>query len=286
MFIVRSKQKSIARQISWFKKWIIGKKTLQELSGESGKSISTLQRLFKKYLNSPPIPRIKPNNNCHLIIDGTYTSNFCILNYLDNDLKYLQYYSIVKRENSREYIADLKLLKQSELHITSITSDGQKGLIKAIKQVFPGIIHQRCIVHVQRMSLIYLTRFPKTEAGITLRYWVRKLHKIDSYKKRDYWIKQFDGWSRKYDSFLKEKSESLSGRKWYTHRLLRRTRSLIKNALPNMFHYLDNSETPKSTNGLESRFSYLKNNLAIHRGLTEKNRKNFILWYNYFKYNK
>ena len=100
------------------------------------------------------------------------------------------------------------------------------------------------------MSLIYLTRFPKTDAGTTLRYWVRKLHEIDSYEKRDSWITQFEGWCREYDLFLKEKSESLSGRKWYTHKLLRRTRSLIKNALPNMFHYLDNPEIPKSSNGL------------------------------------
>ena len=221
-----------------------------------------------------------------MIIDGTYTSDFCILNYLDNDLKYLQFYNIVERENYNNYVADLELLKQSGLNIVSITSDGQKGLIKAINRVFPNVIHQRCIIHIQRMSLIYLTRFPKTEAGITLRYWVRKLHEIDSYEKRNFWIMQFGGWRRKYDSFLKEKSESLSGRKWYTHKLLRRTRALIKNALPNMFHYLDNPEIPKSSNGLECRFSYLKNNLAIHRGLTKKNRKNFILWYNYFKYNK
>ena len=66
--------------------------------------------------------------------------------------------------------------------------------------------------------------------------------------------------------------------------MLRRTRALIKNALPNMFHYLDNPKIPKSTNGLESRFSYLKNNLNIHRGLSEKNRINFVKWYNYFKY--
>ena len=245
-----------------------------------------MQRLFKYFLDNPPIPKIKFNNNCHLIIDGTYTSDFCILNYLDNDLKYLQHCSIVKWENSIEYIIDLELLKQSGLNIVSITSDGQKGLIKAIKQVSPNVIHQRCIIHIQRMSLIYLTRFPKTDAGITLRYWVKRLHEIDSYKKRDFWITQFEGWCRKYDSFLKEKSESLSGRKWYTHKLLRRTRPLIKNALPNMFHYLNNPEIPKSSNGLECRFSYLKNNLNIHRGLSRKNRRNFILWYNYFKYNK
>ncbi|PIR13046.1 transposase, partial [Candidatus Falkowbacteria bacterium CG11_big_fil_rev_8_21_14_0_20_39_10] len=182
-----------------------------------------------------------------MIIDGTYTSDFCILNYLDNDLKYLQFYNIVERENYNNYVADLELLKQSGLNIVSITSDGQKGLIKAINRVFPKVIHQRCIIHVQRMSLIYLTRFPKTEAGITLRYWVRKLHEIDSYEKRDFWIMQFDGWCRKYDLFLKEKSQSLSGRKWYTHKLLRRNRSLIKNALPNIFHYLYNPEIPKSS---------------------------------------
>ncbi len=198
------------------------------------------------------------------------------MDYFDNDLDYLQFYNIVKRENYINYVLDLKLLKQSGLNIVSITSDGQKGLIKAINQVFPNIVHQRCVIHIQRMSLIYLTRFPKTEAEITLRYWVRKLHEIDSYTKQDYWIEQFNGWCDEYDSFLKEKSESLSGRRWYTHRLLRRTRTLIKNALPNMFHYLDNPQIPKSTNGLESRFSYLKNNLAIHRGLSKKHRKSFI----------
>ena len=110
------------------------------------------------------------------------------MDYFDNDLDYLQFYNIVKRENYINYVLDLKLLKQSGLNIVSITSDGQKGLIKAINRVFPNVIHQRCVIHIQRMSLIYLTRFPKTEAGITLRYWVRKLHEIDSYTKRDYWI--------------------------------------------------------------------------------------------------
>lgn len=134
------------------------------------------------------------------------------------------------------------------------------------------------------MGLIYLTRFPKTEAGFNLRMIVKELHKIDSHEKKDLWIRKFKEWSEKYDDFLKEKSESLSGRKWYTHKFLRRARMLIKNALPDIFHYLNDPRIPKSTNGLETRFSYLKNNLKIHRGLKEKSRKNFILWYLYFKY--
>lgn len=250
---------------------------------ECNKSIDALRRLFQIFLSKPPIPKIKSNDNCHLLIDGTYYADFCILNYLDNDQKYLQFYNIVKYESYDNYLNDLELLKQSGLNIVSITSDGQRGLKKAISEVFPGAIHQRCVIHIQRMGLIYLTRYPKTEAGMMLRYWVTKLHEIDTIEKRDYWIYQFNNWCRLFEPFLKEKSESLSGRTWYTHKLLRRTRALIKNALPNMFHYLEYSEIPKSTNGLESKFSYLKNNLSIHRGLSKKNRINFVKWYNYFK---
>ena len=256
------------------------------MSYESGKSISTLRILFKNYLNDPPRFKPKVNNNCHLLIDGTYfKTNFCALHYFDNDLNHLQYFRIVERENYYNYLTDLEFLKQLGLTVVSITSDGQKGLIKAINDVFPNTIHQRCIIHIQRLSLAYLTRFPKTDAGIELRYLVKELHRIETYYDRDLWIKYFNNWCIKYNDFLKEKSESESGRRWFTHKSLRKTRSLIKNALPNMFHYLDDYRIPKSTNGLETRFSYLKNSLRIHRGLSNENRKNFIVWYNYFKYN-
>lgn len=279
------KSNSILRQKVWFQKWIIGKRTLQELSSESKKSISTLQRLFKNFLDKPPRLPIRENHKCHLIIDGVhFGQELCLLNYLDDDLKYLQLYSLTERENFENFLIDLSLLKSSGLQIVSITSDGKKGLIQAVKQIFPQAIHQRCLIHIQRMSLTYLTKFPKTEAGATLRILVKKLHQINSYQRRDIWLKLFNRWREEYNNFLQEKSESPAGRKWYTHKLLRRTRSLIKNGLPNLFHYLDDAKIPKSTNGLETRFSYLKNNLKIHRGLTKKNRRNFILWYNYFKY--
>lgn len=40
---------------------------------------------------------------------------------------------------------------------------------------------------------------------------------------------------------------------------------------------------PSSTNSLESFFGHLKGNLNIHRGLSLKNRKNFLKWYLYYK---
>ena len=259
---------------------------MKELSRESKISAKTLQRLFKKYLDNPPRFKIRSSNNCHLLIDGTYfKNNFCVLNYFDSDLNHLQYFRMVERENYYNYLTDLEFLKQVRINVISITSDGQKGLVKAISDVFPGIVHQRCVIHIQRLSLAYLTRFPKTVAGVELRSLVKELHRIENYEQKDLWISWFENWCKNHNEFLKEKSTSFSGRKWYTHKLLRRTKTLIKNALPNMFHYLNDPKIPKSTNGLESRFSYLKNNLKIHRGLSRESRKNFIAWYYYFKYN-
>lgn len=225
------------------------------------------------------------NSRCYLIIDGTYFQTFCLVYYYDARIKHLQFYSIMAKENYDDITADLALLKLAGLTVVAVTTDGHKALIKAVKTVFPNAIRQRCVVHIQRMSLIYLTRFPKTLAGRELRMLIGELHKVDTPAEKNKWVKQFNDWTNKHYDFLREKSISSLGRRWYTHKLLRRTRSLITNALPDMFHYLDDGNIPKSTNGVESRFSYVKNDLNIHRGLTEQRQKNFILWYHYFKYN-
>jgi len=258
--------------------------TLGYIAKEKGCSISTIQRLFKSYLDNPSIPQIKTNNNCHLLIDGTYSSDWCQLNYFDNDLKYLQYFDMVKHETYLDYRMGLEALKKAGLKIVSITCDGHKGLLNAIYDVFPGIVVQRCVVHIVRMSIIYLRQKPRYFAAIELKKIVRELSYINSHDEKELWIKSFLDWEQTYYHFLQEKTEHISGRKRYTHRLIRRTRSLIGHAIPSMFHYLDDPQIPKSNNGLECRFSYLKNNLRIHRGLSKKHVKSFLSWYAYFKY--
>jgi len=258
--------------------------TLEEIAKQKKCSISTIQRLFKNYLNNPPTPQIKENNNCHLIIDGTYHSDFCIINYFDSDLKHLQYFEIAKTENYRDFKLSLELLKSAGLNIASITSDGHRELILAVKEVLPGIKHQRCIIHVQRTAANYLTIFPRSEAGKELRKIVRDLHRINNRQEKNEWVAKFDYWNFNHREYINDRRRSFDSNHLYTHSEIRKARSVIKNSLPNLFYYLDDPKIPKSTNGLESRFSYLKNNLRIHRGLSKRNRKNFLLWYFHFKY--
>ena len=130
------------------------------------------------------------------------------------------------------------------------------------------------------MGLAFLTQRPKTLAGLELRNIVSKLNIIKTHKQHNYWVKDFYHWCNKYHSFLKEKSYSFEKKNWwYTHRSLRRVRRMIINALPNMWHYLDDPNISKDTNGLEGRWNSLKTHFRNHRGLSKSKREAYFSWY-------
>lgn len=165
--------------------------------------------------------------------------------------------------------------------------DGLSNIIKAVRKVSPNTIIQRCVVHIQREVLIWLTRRPKSQAGIELRQIIRKLHLINNKELWGYWVVDLVHWYEKHKDYINEKTYNpYSKRYWFTHKSIRRSFIHIKRALPDMFHYLDNLDIPKSTNGLESFFGHLKQNISLHRGLSKDHYKNYIKWYLYFKSNE
>ena len=173
------------------------------------------------------------------------------------------------------------------VQIESITTDGHKSILKAIKKSLPNVIVQRCLVHIQRMCLLWLTRFPRHLSGLELRQLVLLLLKIKTENDRIYWIKDLEQWYLRHKAYLQEKTiNEQTGRYWYTHKLLRRSYFTLKRALPNMFHYLSNPKISSTTNGIEGFFSHLKNHLDLHRGLTLEHRINFIKWYVYLSNDK
>lgn len=204
--------------------------------------------------------------------------------YQDNTIGYTQLFRFSDAERYDEIKEDLINLLYLGLQVASITCDGHKATLKAIRKVMPEVIVQRCLVHIQRMCLLWITRDPQSVAGQELRTLVLQIHQIQTQNDKLFWIQSLQRWEKEHESFLKQKSyKQETGRYWYTHKLLRRSFFTIKRALPNMFHYLDNPLIPKSTNGIESYFGHLKNHLDLHRGLTKTNRINFIKWYIYFR---
>ena len=250
-------------------------------------SIDTLQRTFYAFLEQFPTVKILKRSNVHLYIDATYFKQFCMLSYQDHDDGYTQLIRFSDGEHYQEIKEDLANLIQLGVKIESITTDGHKSILKAIKKSLPDVIVQRCLVHIQRMCLLWLTRFPKHDAGMELRRLVLLLLQIKTQNDRLYWTKELEQWYQKHKDYLQQKSyNEKTGRFWYTHKLLRRSYFTIKRALPNMFHYLSNPKIPHTTNGIEGFFSHLKNHLDLDRGLTLEHRINFIKWYVYLSNDK
>jgi mutator family transposase len=263
------------------------RQTFKTLSRDSGLSIDTLQRIFYTFLERSPTVKILKRSNIHLRLDATYFEQFCLLCYQDHDDGYTQLIRFSNGEHFGEIKEDLDNLIRLGLHIESITTDGHKSILKAIKKSLPDVLVQRCLVHIQRMCLLWLTRFPKHIAGIELRKLVLQLLRIKTNNDRIYWTKELLLWHERHKTYLQEKTiNEQTGRYWYKHKLIRRSYFTIKRALPNMFHYLSNPLIPKTTNGIEGFFSHLKNHLDLHRGLTVQHRIDFIKWYVYLSNDK
>ena len=174
--------------------------------------------------------KIRPSQSVNLLIDGTYFSNkLCLVLYRDNTLKYTQLYRLTDGEWFDEIAEDLSNLLSMGLNIESITCDGHKAILKAIKIKCPHVTLQRCLFHIQNMCKIWLKPYPKSLAAIELKYLVGSLHRIFVEEDSIYWNKQFRDWYLKHKTFVEELSiNPVTGRKWRKHKLLYRCYSVIK----------------------------------------------------------
>lgn len=263
------------------------RQTYATLMRDSQLSRPTLQRLFYIFLERSPEVNIIKRSCVHLRMDATYFRRFCVVCYQDDEDGYTQLLRVTDGERFSEIKEDLDNLINLGVQIESITTDGHKSALKAIKKSLPDVTVQRCLVHIQRMCLLWLTRFPKHLAGVELRTLVLILLKINTFNDRLWWVSEIEKWYTSHKEYLSEKTyNENTGRYWYKHKLLRRSYFTIKRALPNMFHYLQNSKIPATTNGIEGYFGHLKNHLDLHRGLSIKHRINFIKWYIYLSNRK
>ena len=285
LFSGQNKQVSKSNRFIWFEKWVVGRRTLHQLSMESGYSESTLKRHISSYLSTPPKLSVFPSEKVNLMIDGTYFRNgICLVLYRDNTIKFTQLYRFSDGEKYAEIKEDLLNLIKLGVQIESVTSDGHRSILKAVKEVLPEVKLQRCLVHIQRDCRVWLTVRPKTTAAIELKKITSVIYKISNHYELGLWLLDLSSWHKKHKDFINQKSYNFdTGRFWYTHKMVRRVFMTIKRALPNMFHYLDNPNIPKTTNSIESFFGHLKGHLNIHRGLSYNHRKQYIMWYLYFK---
>lgn len=264
----------------WFERWIIEGYSVRQLGHLSKHSHSKLRRIIQYWLDNPPQPRADFSPLKNLMFDGTFVQGRkSIVAVMDNSNHEICAGEYGVAENSIPQLTAFFLpLLQKGLCPKSATVDGNPQVIAFFRAVWPHIVIQRCLVHIQRQGIMWCRRFPKRTDAIHLRRLFQKVTYINNTTGRDLFITEFRDWEKRFGSMIvsiPERGKVFSD--------IKRARSMLARALPDMFHYLDDSSIPSTTNGLEGYFSRLKLNYRQHRGLSPRHRKNYFQWYFYLK---
>lgn len=112
--------------------------------------------------------------------------------------------------NWQHGISENALLWRETLLVLSrpdaVVCDGQRGIFKAIGQLWPGIVIQRCHVHIRRNIRIKLTRQPQTAAGADLQWLMSQLGQVNDENSMAVFIALFDELYGEHLDFLNERT--------------------------------------------------------------------------------
>lgn len=278
----RTRNDNLARtRLSLFVRWITSKATLIDIAADAEVSIQTILRWFRPLWSDPPEPRPRSNVRV-LVLDGTsVVPRKCMLLIAGDGDRYAPVsWMPTQRECHESWSVFLVRLAKAGIEPSVVVCDGQRGLLKAICEVWPRAKIQRCLVHIIRQACAWLTQNPKTKAGKTLLILVQQLSAIRTKRQKRRWIRAFKNWYRTHDRFLKERTYALSGHWWYTHRKLRGTRSLLRNAIPDLFRFVTDPSIPRTSNHVEGGLNArIKELFRCHRGFKPAKKLALASWY-------
>lgn len=215
----------------------------------------------------------------HALFDGTYFhKQGCLAAMMAALTPQLIDYAYVSNESYPSIYPLLLKLREQGLNLKAVTMDGHRLVALAFKHAWPEIKIQRCLYHILRQGFSWIRMRPKTEAAQALRRLLFGVCQIHSFKERDKFLDDYYRWRSTYSEFIKSLPKTS-----VAFKDLKRTAALIENAIPDMFHYLDDPSIQPTTNKLESFFSRLKTDFQKHRGLSESHKKAYLKWYCYYQ---
>lgn len=276
----KTKKSIEQKRFAWFKQWITEGYSIRELTQMYNVSHSTVRRVIIYWLKQIP-DDCKSNYSKinYLILDGTFLKRPRGIYIAMNSENHRVIDSAVNiRESAKDLLAFYTKLNKLGIKPKSATTDGNTQQIKYLRVVWPEIIHQRCVVHVQRQGLSWCRRNPKRTDAKHLRELFLKLTEVKTKEQSQRFIKAVYAWERRFGTGI----ESSPNRGKVFSDIIR-ARSMLLKALPNLFHYIDNPKIAHTTNALEGYFSRVKEHYRLHRGLSKTNKVNYFKWYFFLK---
>lgn len=231
-----------------------------------------------------------PSQIDSISLDGTWFGAHCYLIATFRSKAPKEYplkFEIVPSETTYSWMQFLKNLPKPNVFVC----DGQKGLLKAIKLLFPHTKIQICLFHVYRRIKSYLTLHPKTEAGKDLlliaKVLLSKLKHSGLYSVKDLsevWIEWLNIWYEKYHDFINQKTYLKNGGWFRTHKNVWSAYRTLKRNLDKgmLFVFVDEPNVPRTNNGLEGGYnSQIKQKSKYHLGSNLESKNKIVV--NYLK---
>lgn len=252
-----------------FNQYLIGTASLTTIAHARGYTPRTIQKQFDTWWNYEPVPPAWDKSSLIVVLDGT--------SLLPRESVVLIAYGIGAEPQISWLFASRETGTTWSLVLSRIPSpafavcDGQKGLLLAIKRHWPETKIQRCLIHVIRQSVGWITQHPQTKAGQELLSIVRTLSHVRTRRQKRRWVRKFRRWCIRYQAFLNTRTPHPRDpqRWWYTHRKLRRVRTLIERSLLHLFTYVRYPHVPRTSNHVEGGVNArLKELLRAHRGFS------------------
>jgi hypothetical protein len=231
--------------------------------------------MIEYWLIHPPGDTETLSTPRYLIFDGTsLEQRQGIFAVMDADSFSVLYGALDISEVPSDLLPFCVSLSQRGLDPKSATVNGNPHLLKILCVLWPELIIQRCLVHIQRQGLRWCRINPKRTEAKHLRELFLQVMSIHTEADRDRFLTQVNEWEQKYGPQIASSPES-----GWVFSDLKRARNMLLSALPDMFHYLYDSNIPKSTNPLEGYFARLKQKYYQHRGLVKTHRDAYLKWY-------
>jgi hypothetical protein len=172
---------------------------------------------------------------------------------------------------------------------TVVVCDGQKGMLLALKTLWPDTTLQRCRFHAWLNVKAKLTLQPESIAGQQLLILTRELLHVHSKREARVWKNKLKRWYRKYGNYINQRTinpkPTKGQRKWrYTHDRIRSAYRQLYKLRDDLLRssYRPNPSLPRNTNFLEGGInSPLRTLIKHHRGMTYEHQMKLIEQYLY-----
>lgn len=230
-----------------------------------------------------PLPLTGEVHYC-LIIDGIKIGDGVCL--IARSVDYVVAWLWVPHESTEYWSGLLRLLPAPRY----VVCDGQKGMLRAIANVWPDTVIQRCRFHIWLRVKKHLGLHPRLVAEQELLQLGKDvLCEVNTKDQAHRWKRSLQAWYIRHQSIVNERvtitDPKLYAKKWrYAHKSLRNTYLIlhdhVDDILQSSFH--PNPRLPSTTNHIEGGInSQIRTLLKAHRGMPIHHQQKLTEWYLY-----